>query len=161
MTDAQRVFAADVLRELLAHIVIKNIAADESTGHYVFSVSHAWTDGPMMYLVYEAPPSDVTWGLVRDTRESNIDRGPWLDLDEAVTYYYLLDLEENWPGRFSRKPGESDGIRWSGHLSAGLPERLSDVSEANRYRPPSTTTPSREDPNPPIVNEPRRYGNRT
>ncbi len=24
----------------------------------------------MMYLVYKAPPSDITWGLVRDTRRS-------------------------------------------------------------------------------------------
>lgn len=33
-------------------------------------------------------------GLVRDTRESIIDPSPWPSLDEAVRYYYLLDLDE-------------------------------------------------------------------
>ena len=88
-----------------------------------------------MYVVYTAPPSDITWGLVRDTRESNIDPGPWLDLDEAVRFYYLLDFEENWPGRFSRQPGEPDTIRWRGHRHERLPEFLSDISEAHRYTP--------------------------
>ena len=48
----------------------------------------------MMYLVYKAPPSEITWGLARDTRQSIINPGPWPSLDEAVLYYYLIDLEE-------------------------------------------------------------------
>jgi len=83
-------FATDVLRNLLDRIEFEN-----ANGHEPFLVSHAWTDGPIMYLVYTAPPSDRTWGLARDTRESIIDPGPWPDLDEAVPYYYLLDFEEN------------------------------------------------------------------
>lgn len=51
-------------------------------------------------------------GLVRDTRESNIDPAPWSDVDEAVLFYYLLDFEENWPGRVMRRPEEPDAIRW-------------------------------------------------
>lgn len=105
-TDEQRAFAADVLRKLLQHIVNQNQFANAAEGHYTFLVSHAWTEGPMMYLVYQAPPSDISWGLVRDTRESILDPSPWPDVDEAVLYYYLLDLEENWPGHFSRQPGK-------------------------------------------------------
>jgi hypothetical protein len=113
----------------------------------------------MVYVVFTAPPSDKTWGLVRDTRTSIIDPGPWPDLDEAVLYYYLLDFEENWPGRFSRQPGEPDTIQWSGDRGSGLPEYLSDIPEAHRYTP-STDVPSAE-PRPgtsrPASNEPRRY----
>jgi hypothetical protein len=78
-TDAQREFAADVLRNLLSHIAEQN-----TEGRYTYLVSHAWTDGPWMYLVYTAPPSDITWGLVRDTKVSTIDPGPWPSVDEAV-----------------------------------------------------------------------------
>lgn len=67
----QRKFAAEVLRELLRHI-----DAENALGHDQFLVSHAWTEGPIMYLIYMAPPSDITWGLIRDTRESIIDAAP-------------------------------------------------------------------------------------
>ena len=114
----------------------------------------------MMYLVYEAPPSDVAWGLVRDTRESIIGECPWPDGDEAALYYYLLDLEENWPGRSSREPGEPDVIHWSGHRDAavGLPERPSDIPDARRHVG-SATMPDRHDDTPRVVDEPRRYRN--
>ena len=93
-TPEQGQFAVDVLRNLLQHIENEN-----NNGHDPYLVSHAWTEGSIMYVVYSAPPSDRTWGLVRDTRESIIDRGPWPDLNEAVLYYYLVDLEENQPSR--------------------------------------------------------------
>jgi hypothetical protein len=102
VTEVPREFAAEVLRDLLRRIDVEN----SNEGRHTFLVSHAWTAGPMIYVVFIAPPSDKTWGLVRDTRTSIIGPGPWPDLDEAVSYYYLLDFEENWPGRFSRKPGE-------------------------------------------------------
>ncbi len=118
VAEVQREFAANVLRDLLRRIDAEN----SNEGRHTFLVSHAWIDGPMIYLVFTAPPSDKTWGLVRDTRTSIIDPGPWPDLDEAVSYYYLLDFEENWPGRFSRQPGEPDTIQWSGDRDAGLAE---------------------------------------
>jgi hypothetical protein len=136
VTETQREFAVDVLRNLLRRIEAEN----KKEERYTFLVSYAWTEGPMLYVVYKAPPSDITWGLVRDTRESNIDPGPWLSLDEAVLYTYLLDFEEDWPGRFSRQPGDPDTIRWSGHRHAGLPEHVSDIPETHRYTP-STHNP--------------------
>ena len=113
-----------------------------------------------MYVVYTAPPSDITWGLVRDTRESNIDPGPWLDLDEAVRFYYLFDFEENWPGRYSHQPGGPDTIRWRGHQHERLPESLSDISEAHRYTPsPKAPSAGRgRDRDRDVGTEPRRYG---
>jgi hypothetical protein len=158
-TDAQRQFAAEVLRNLLRYIDAEN----NKERRHPFLVSHAWTEGPMMYLVYTAPPSDRTWGLVRDTRQSIIDPGPWPSVDEAVLYHYLLDLEENWPGRFSRQPGEPDTIRWSGDRREGLPEQLSDIPAEYRYTP-STGAPAVEpgrDQEKPGTKEPRLYGNRT
>jgi hypothetical protein len=92
-------FATDVLRKLLQYIAVKN-----NEGRYTFLISHAWTEGPMMYLVYKAPPSDITWGLARDTRESMINPSPWQNVDEAVLYYYMLDFEEDWPGSWARQP---------------------------------------------------------
>jgi hypothetical protein len=59
-TDAQRAFAADVLRNLLSRIDDQN-----REGHDPYLVSHAWTEGPMMYLVYTAPPSDPTSAVRR------------------------------------------------------------------------------------------------
>jgi hypothetical protein len=97
-TGVHSEFAAEVLRNLLCHIADEN-----SSGSRPILVSHAWTDGPMMYLVYIAPPSDITRGLARDTRESMIDPAPWPDVDDAVTYYYLLDLDEL-PPRSRRAP---------------------------------------------------------
>jgi hypothetical protein len=157
--NAQSEFAAEVLRKLLRRIEDENQAANPAEGHYTFLVSHAWTEGPTMYLVYKAPPSDITWGLVRDTRESIIDPSPWPDVDEAVTYYYLLDLEENWPGRWSRQPGEPDTIRWRGDRHTGLPELPSDIPDAYRYTPPPGTPSVKRnrDRDQRVVNEPRRY----
>ncbi len=155
-TDAQRAFAADVLRNLLRHIDGEN-----SKGHDPFLVSHAWTDRPMMYLVYTAPPSDRTWGLARDTRESIIDPAPWPDLNEAVLYYYLLDFEENQPSSSYRRPVDPDTIWWFGFPREGLPERPSDTPGAYRYTPPTGTSSVKQnrDQDPPVVNEPRLYGN--
>jgi hypothetical protein len=153
-TDAQGAFAAKVLRNLLRHI-----DAENSKGHDPFFVSHAWTQGPMLYLVYSAPPSNRIWGLARDTRESIIDPGPWPDLDEAVLYYYLLDFEENQPSSSFRRPGEPDTIWWFGFPREGLPERPSDIPAAYRHTPspeaPSAERSRKQDP--PVTNEPRRY----
>jgi hypothetical protein len=80
-TTAQREFAAEVLRNLLRRINAGN--SDEK--RHTFAVSHAWTQGPMSYLVFTAPPSDKTWALARDTRTSIIDPGPWPDLDQAYS----------------------------------------------------------------------------
>jgi hypothetical protein len=115
----------------------------------------------MMYLVYKAPPSDITWGLARDTRESNMDPGPWLSLDEAVRYYYLLDLEEGRMSASFRHPGNPDTILWHGDPREGLPERPSDIPEAHRYTP-STGAPSgkhNRDRDQSVITEPRLYGN--
>jgi hypothetical protein len=157
-TEAQRLFAAEVVRNLLRHIDAEN----QTEGRYTFLVSHAWTEGPMMYLVYEAPPSDITWGLVRDTRESIINPSPWPDLKEAVLYYYLLDFEEDWPGRFSRQPGEPDTIRWFGDRHADLPECPSDIPEAYRCATSTEVGSAKHgrDQHQPVITEPRRYGNR-
>jgi hypothetical protein len=155
--DAQSEFAAEVLRNLLRRIDDEN-----SRGSKPILVTHAWSDGPMMYLVYTAPPSDITRGLVRDTRESIIDPGPWPDVDEAVTYYYLLDLDERQPWGSFRQPGEPDTVLWDGFpLEAGLPGCPSDLSQEYRYTPPTGTSPVKHDRDQdrPVINEPRRYGN--
>ena len=139
-TDAQNSFAADVLRNLLRHIDAQN-----AKGRNLFLVSHAWNEGPTMYLVYTAPPSDITLGLVRDTRESNISPGPWSSVDEAVTYYYLTDLEEG------AAPFDDSGgpkmILWYGDPRTGLPEDPSDIPETYRYR----RTPSTEASSPNMI----------
>lgn len=127
-TEPQREFAAETLRNLLLRIDSEN----GSVGRHSVVVSHAWTDGPHIFLVYTAPPSNVTWGLVRDTRESIIDGGAWTDLNEAALYYYLLDLEENWPGSFSQQPGDSDDIRWMGDSQENLPSDPAALSDAWR-----------------------------
>jgi hypothetical protein len=155
-TEAQREFAADVLRNLLHRIDAENLSGERHT----FLVSHAWTEGRTIYVVFTAPPSDKTWGLVRDTRTSIIDPGPWPDLDEAVSYYYLIDFEENWPGQFSRQPGEPDTIQWSGDQDSRLPELPSDIPEPHRYTPSTdaSSTDARPGMNRPVSDEPRRYG---
>lgn len=135
-TEAEREFATQTLRNLLQRIDSYNPVP----GRHSFIVSHAWADGATIYLVYTAPPSDVVWGLVRDTRESIVDGDTWTDVDEAALYYYLLDLEENWPGNFSRQPGESEDIRWSGDLQDDLPTDLAGLPEAAR-RSPSNELP--------------------
>jgi hypothetical protein len=156
LTGAQSAFAAEVLRNLLRRIEDENQVANPAEGHYTFHVSHAWTDGPMIYLVYTAPPSEITWGLARDTRESLIDMGPWPDVEEAVTYYYLLDLEE---GGSLRRPGEPDTILWCGDPCEGLPERPSEIPDAYQYTPPPRTPATRHDrgQDQQVINEPRRY----
>jgi len=153
--ETQREFAADVLRNLLSRIDTEN----SRDGRHTFVVSHAWTAGPMIYVVFTAPPSDKTWGLARDTSTSIIDPGPWPDLDEAVSYYYLLDFEKNWPGRFSRQPGETDTIQWFGDVEAGLPEYSSGIPEAHQYMstPQAPTTKAGPGPDRPLSDEPRRY----
>ncbi|WP_076055128.1 hypothetical protein [Mycobacterium colombiense] len=152
--DAQIQFAANVLRNLLSHIETEN-----SRGDKPFLISHAWTDGPMMYLVYTAPPSDRTWGLVRDTRESIIDPGPWPNLNEAVLYYYLVDFQENQPSSSFRRPNEPGTIWWFGFPREELPERPSDIPERYRHTPaneaPSSKRSQDQDRR---VAEPRLYG---
>jgi hypothetical protein len=155
-TGAQREFAADVLRNLL-----RRIEAENAEGRDPFLVSHAWTQGPMMYLVYKAPPSDITWGLARDTRESIIDPGPWLSVDDPALYYYLCDLEEGRMSASFRHPGDPDSILWHGFPREGLPERPSDIPEAYRYTRSPGTSPAkrRQNQDKPVITEPRRYGN--
>lgn len=148
-------FAADVLQRLLQHITTQNYAG----ARHRFEVSHAWIDGPTIHLVYAAPPSNVTWGLVRDTRESIIDGQPWDDVDEAVRFYYLIDLEENWPGNFSRQPGEPDAIRWSGHRHDGLPTRSADLPASSRQPEPIDPAPPNGTDTAITRTEPRRYRN--
>jgi hypothetical protein len=154
--DAQREFATDVLRNLL-----RRIDAQNRKGRDPFLVSHAWTEGPMMYLVYTAPPSDITWGLARDTRESIINPGPWLSQDDPALYYYLCDLEEARMSASFRHPGDPDTILWHGFPREGLPERPSDIPGMHRYLP-STRASSVEDAGDGdriVINEPRLYGN--
>jgi hypothetical protein len=154
-TDTQREFAADVLRNLLHRIEMEN-----AKGRDPFLVSHAWTEGPMMYLVYKAPPSDITWGLSRDTRESIIDPGPWLSVDDPALYYYLCDLEERRMSASFRHPGDPDTILWFGFPRKDLPERPSDIHEAYRYTPSAgafLVKHSRDQDGP--TTEPRLYGN--
>jgi len=155
--DAQGQFAAEVLHNLLRHIEVEN-----NSGHGPYIVTHAWTEGSTMYLVYTDPPSDRTWGLVRDTRESIIDPGPWPDLAEAVLYYYLCDFEENQPSSSSRRPGEPETIWWFGSPRERLPERPSEIPEAYRYTSPTATSASElgSEQDRPGINEPRMYGNR-
>ena len=57
-TEQQRKFAADVLAGLLREIESRN--GGKTTADYTYRVSHAWTEGALMYLIYTAPPSDRT-----------------------------------------------------------------------------------------------------
>lgn len=144
-------FARNVLRRVLERIEDKN----REGGRYRFLVSHAWTAGATMYLVYTAPPSDITWGLVRDTRQSIISPSSWNDVEEAALHYYLLDFEEDWPGPLSRQPDEPDTIQWSGHEHDDLPELVADIPDSHRYSP--TAPPPATAHLPADVSEPRRY----
>ena len=146
-------FADTVLRKLLQHLENAN-----SAGRGPYLVSHAWTAGPMLYVVYTAPPSDRTWGLARDTTESVIDPGPWTNDDDAARYYYLVDFEENQPSTSFRRPGDDDSIWWFGHPRDDLPERPSDLPEGARYR--TVEKPTSADATQKAHTEPRRYGNR-
>ncbi|WP_235653502.1 hypothetical protein [Mycolicibacter icosiumassiliensis] len=132
--EAQSGFAADVLQELLRYISMQNAKGDAP----IF-VSHAWTDASMMFLVYKAPPSDITSGLARDTRKSILDPIPWHSLDEAVFYYYYeLDLcEDRLPASFLH-PGDPTTILWSGNLDeVDPPEHVSDIPDDYCYTPPA------------------------
>jgi hypothetical protein len=151
---AERKFAAEVLANLLQHIEQQNV-----DGHDPYLVSHAWTDGPMLRLVYKAPPSDITWGLARDARDSIIDPGPWLPEDDPALYYYLCDLEEGRMSASFRHPGEPGTILWRGYPLDGLPDRPTDIPVEYRYTPPTPPPPSKrpQEAQPDI--EPRRYGN--
>ncbi|WP_245906513.1 hypothetical protein [Mycolicibacterium palauense] len=142
-------FAAAVLRNLLAHITEEN-----AEGADTFEVSHAWTDGPTMYLVYKAPPSAITWGLVRDTRESIIYPAPWPSLKEAVRYYYLLDLCENRVSASFPHPGnDPEVILWHGDQlynedsCEGLPQRSADIPDQYRYTHPPLPAENTRPPN--------------
>lgn len=157
-SETQNDFAADVLRNLLLHISYENAAGADP-----FVVSHGWTEGPVMYLVYKAPPSEITWGLVRDTRESNIEPAPWPSLEVAVRYYYLFDLCEARVSAAFRHPGNPETILWHGDqsygdTSAGLPERTSDIPERfrNTMAPPPDAVTRRSVDHPPLA-EPRHY----
>ncbi|WP_396928283.1 hypothetical protein [Mycolicibacterium sp.] len=113
----------------------------------------------MMYLVYTAPPSNITWGLVRDTTRSLVDPGPWNENDNPALYYYLLDLEEAWPGNSSLQPGDDpDAVRWSGWPLENLPERIGDLPESS-LQPTLSVTALEPQPEPTPSTEPRRYGN--
>jgi hypothetical protein len=153
--DAQREFATEVLRNLLRHIEAENMK-----GRDPFMVSHAWTEGPMMYLVYKVSPSDITWGLARDTRDSIIDPGSWLPEDDPALYYYLCDLEEGRMSASFRHPGDPTTILWHGFPRHGLPERPSDIPEAYRYTqcPSASSANDVVDEDQPMINEPRLYG---
>ncbi len=98
----------------------------------------------------------VSPGLVRDTRESLINPSPWNEADDPALYYYLLDLEENWPGAESREPGESDDlIWWRGDPRSGLPAHLFELSEQYGYTSPPPDPAWIDHTQPPHV-EPRR-----
>ncbi|GAB3217124.1 hypothetical protein [Mycolicibacterium hippocampi] len=146
-------FAAEVLRKLLQRIEEAN-----AQGQGPYLVSHAWTAETKLYLVYTAPPSDRTWGLARDTTESIIDPGPWLNVDEAARYYYLVDFEENQPSSSFRHPSDTDAIWWFGFPRDGLTQHPSDLPEENRYRGAGSPLPPHTKEGATPAN-PRRYGN--
>ncbi|AQT78856.1 hypothetical protein B1R94_05645 [Mycolicibacterium litorale] len=163
VSGADRDLAARVLHELLHHIEVgnANAAAYPRPGRYTFLVSHAWTDGAAMHVVFTAPPSDRSWGLVRDVRGSLINPSPWNEADDPAQYYYLLDLEEDWPGAESRESGEGDDlIWWRGDPRSDLPAHPSELPEAYRYRPPPPD-PAWIDHRPRPVIDPRRYADPT
>jgi len=85
----------------------------------------------------------------------------WESLQASIRLYYLLDFEENWPGQFSRQPGEADTIQWSGDRVVDLPEQPSDIPDAHRYTPSAVADASPTDAGPgtarPESTEPRRY----
>ncbi|WP_102145602.1 hypothetical protein [Mycobacterium hubeiense] len=150
---AEAEFAAGVLRKLLHRINDEN-----AKGRDLFLVSHAWTDGPIMCLVYTAPPSHITWGLVRDTRNSIINPGPWQHTDDPALYYYLLDLEEGRVSASFPHPGNTETILWHGVSGIAVPERPADIPAGYRYTPPIAESPDhRRQHHESVVNEPRRY----
>lgn len=153
-TEVQVRFAAAVNRGLLDYI-----QAGKLKGSNTYQVSHAWTEGPMLFLVYQTPPSSITCGLVSDTRRSLIDPGPWLSLEEAVRYYYLLALDENRVSASFIHPGDPTTILWSGDLGkVDLPQRVSDIPDEYRYTRAVAELQTSEDSSPSHDQpEPRRY----
>lgn len=112
----------------------------------------------MMYVVYQTPPLDITWGLARDTRRSLIDPGPWNETGNPALYYYLLDFEEGWSGPLAPQPGKDpDIIRWRGDQCDGLPKYVSDIPVAYRHNPTSIPTAETQQDEHPSAVEPRRY----
>lgn len=112
----------------------------------------------MMYVVYQTPPLNITWGLARDTRESLVDSGPWNDTDNPALYYYLLDFEEGWSGPLSPESGKDpDVIRWRGDQSDGLPESVSNIPVAYRHNPTSIPAAEMQQDVDPSAAEPSRY----
>ncbi|MCG7597284.1 hypothetical protein [Mycobacterium sp. PSTR-4-N] len=159
VSDVDRAAAARILGDLLHFIEVgnANAAAYPRPGRFTFSVTHAWTEATAMYVVFVAPPSVRHWGLVRDTRSSLINMSGWDRADDPARYYYLLDLEEDWPGAAFPEPGENPGlIWWRGDVRDGLPQELSKLPEEHRYTPPPVD-PAWIDHTPPPVVEPRRY----
>jgi hypothetical protein len=155
---AERQFAIDVMDDLLQRIENEN----QNATHEPYEISYAWTEGAMIYIVYTAPPSDRTWGLARDTRQSIVGLGPWQADDQPALYYYLIDFEENQPWSSSQGPDDDDTIYWFGHPASDLPKRPAELPEEYRYVRQSTLPAApRRDVHPQSGNEPRRYGNRT
>jgi hypothetical protein len=155
---SERQLAVDVLDDLLQRIEMEN----QNATHEPYEVSHAWTAGAMIYVVYTAPPSDRTWGVARDTRQSIVCPGPWRVGDQPALYYYLIDFEENQPSSSFRGPDDDDTIYWFGQSNERLPERTAELPEKHRYARPSTLPAApKRDVQPRTGTEPRRYGNRT
>lgn len=156
-TSAENEFAADVLKSVLDRIELANQESDRGT----YLVSHAWTEGPLLYVVYAAPPSNRTWGLVRDTTQSIINPGPWDPRDDPAHYYYLVDFEENQPSSSMRPPDEPDTTWWFGHPLDGLPQHLDEIPEEKPHSGTPRVPPRDDRSSPPPGMQPRRYGNRT
>ena len=160
LAELQHRFADDVLQKLLRHIEVENQkhVDGQRPGGYVYRVSHAWTDGPFMYVVYRAEPLEITWGLVRDTRESLIDAGPWNDTDSPALMYFLLDFEEGWGGPLTPEAGKDpEVIRWRGDQQDSLPQLVVGLSESHHYVSTPGGAVTADDVAP--AAEPRRYGN--
>ena len=125
-------------------------------GHGPYLVSHAWTDGPSIRIVYTAPPSGRAWGLARDTTESIVDPGPWQDTDEAALHYLLIDFDENQPNTSPDNSADPDVIWWFGQPQPDLPHMLSDLPDSYRYAP-SARNDVVTKPKGPFLADPRRY----
>jgi hypothetical protein len=151
--DARQRFAADVLAELLRRIEFEN----SKNRREPFLVSHAWTEGSMIYLVYTVAPTSIVWGLARDTTESIIDPGPWQPDDDAALNYYLLDLEEARVSASFLHPRDPETILWHGFPIDKVVDRLEGIPAGYRYHPLPASPGNAEQVAPDV--EPRRYGN--
>lgn len=72
-----------------------------------------------MYPGDKIPPNEVTCGLARATRDSIIDPGPWLSLDEAG----VLDFGTVFPRLGSPHTWRRDGAKWSSGRGLAEPAR--------------------------------------